>query len=212
MISPWLRWTRVDDCVFLLDLASGEYFGLDGEAAREWHSLLMTPGARLDGRTDSAVIHHAVRRGWLVDGSRVPEQAPPSQRQTSAQDWRKNPLFNLLATNWSMRHRGFGKTYARIVDLDRRSGLLPDASVRTLLADFHLSETLLVSRLGFRDCLPRSLALFAFLRANGVSARHRIGVKRFPFSAHAWVENEGRPLGADGTAPDRFNVIAEIGM
>ena len=38
------------------------------------------------------------------------------------------------------------------------------------------------------DCLPRSLAIYVLLRRQGVPATLRIGVKRFPFAAHAWVE------------------------
>ena len=44
------------------------------------------------------------------------------------------------------------------------------------------------------DCLPRSLAIFVLLRRRGVPARLHIGVKRFPFAAHAWVECLGEVL------------------
>ena len=38
------------------------------------------------------------------------------------------------------------------------------------------------------DCLPRALAIYVLLRSRGVPATLRIGVKRYPFGAHAWVE------------------------
>ena len=44
------------------------------------------------------------------------------------------------------------------------------------------------------DCLPRSLTLFVLLRRRGVPATLRIGVKRYPFGAHAWVECLGEVL------------------
>ena len=44
------------------------------------------------------------------------------------------------------------------------------------------------------DCLPRSLAIYVLLRRQGVPATLRIGVKRFPFAAHAWVECLGEVL------------------
>ena len=44
------------------------------------------------------------------------------------------------------------------------------------------------------DCLPRSLAIYVLLRLQGVPATLRIGVKRFPFAAHAWVECLGEVL------------------
>ena len=45
-----------------------------------------------------------------------------------------------------------------------------------------------------RDCLPRALAIYVLLRQRGVPATLRIGVKRFPFAAHAWVECLGEVL------------------
>lgn len=44
------------------------------------------------------------------------------------------------------------------------------------------------------NCLPRSLAIYVLLRRRGVPATLRIGVKRFPFAAHAWVECLGEVL------------------
>ena len=44
------------------------------------------------------------------------------------------------------------------------------------------------------DCLPRSLAIYILLRRQGVPATLRVGVKRFPFAAHAWVECAGEVL------------------
>lgn len=43
-----------------------------------------------------------------------------------------------------------------------------------------------------RDCLPRALAIYHFLRAKGAPVELRIGVKKFPVSAHAWVEYRGQ--------------------
>ena len=40
----------------------------------------------------------------------------------------------------------------------------------------------------------RSLALYRFLRSAHVPAQHVIGVRRFPFTAHAWVECGGAAL------------------
>ena len=44
------------------------------------------------------------------------------------------------------------------------------------------------------DCLPRALAIFVLLRRRGVPATLCIGVKRYPFGAHAWVECLGEVL------------------
>ncbi len=44
------------------------------------------------------------------------------------------------------------------------------------------------------DCLPRALTLYLLLRRRGVPAMLHIGVKRYPFGAHAWVECLGEVL------------------
>ena len=44
------------------------------------------------------------------------------------------------------------------------------------------------------DCLPRSLTLYLLLRRRGIPATLHIGVKRYPFGAHAWVECMGEVL------------------
>ena len=44
------------------------------------------------------------------------------------------------------------------------------------------------------DCLPRALTIHLLLRRRGVPATLHIGVKRYPFGAHAWVECLGDVL------------------
>lgn len=44
------------------------------------------------------------------------------------------------------------------------------------------------------DCLPRALTIYILLRHRGVRATLRIGVKRFPFAGHAWVECLGEVI------------------
>lgn len=44
------------------------------------------------------------------------------------------------------------------------------------------------------DCLPKALTTYYLLRLQGVRADLCIGVKRFPFAGHAWVEVEGERL------------------
>ena len=59
------------------------------------------------------------------------------------------------------------------------------AAVRTATRYYHRRRL---------DCLPRALATYLLLRRRGVSATLHIGVKRYPFGAHAWVECLGEVL------------------
>ena len=45
-----------------------------------------------------------------------------------------------------------------------------------------------------RDCLPRALTACLLLWRSGVPATLHIGVKRYPFGAHAWVECNGQTV------------------
>lgn len=51
-----------------------------------------------------------------------------------------------------------------------------------------------------RDCLPRALTACLLLWRGGVPATLHIGVKRYPFGAHAWVECDGQTV--IGDTPD----------
>ena len=42
------------------------------------------------------------------------------------------------------------------------------------------------------DCLPKALTTFLLLRRRNVPVTLHIGVKRYPFGAHAWVECQGK--------------------
>ena len=82
-----------------------------------------------------------------------------------------------------------------------------DAALRAVAK----AETIALNPLGSRDCLPRSLALFAFLRRCGIPAIHYIGIQRYPFLAHAWVESNRLPVRERSETILPFTPIATIG-
>ena len=43
-------------------------------------------------------------------------------------------------------------------------------------------------------CLDQAIALQYFLTEQGIAAELKIGVKRSPFAAHAWIEVSGAPV------------------
>ena len=59
------------------------------------------------------------------------------------------------------------------------------------------------------DCLPRALTIYLLLRRRGVPATLHLGVKRYPFGAHAWVECLGDVLD-DSTDTWRHEPYASI--
>ncbi len=59
-------------------------------------------------------------------------------------------------------------------------------------------------------CLPRSLALHVWLRREGIASELRIGVHRQAgdFTAHAWVELDGRPANEQPGVVAAFRPLA----
>jgi hypothetical protein len=114
-------------------------------------------------------------------------------------------LLCLIATKRALARHGFRTTYERYARMSIGAGI-PRLDVA--LSAFTKSENFFVARRAPNDCLLRSLALYRFLRSTHVAAEHVIGVRRFPFGAHAWVECDGLPVLDDGV--DRFTPLARI--
>ncbi len=59
-------------------------------------------------------------------------------------------------------------------------------------------------------CVPRSLALRAFLAEEGIATELRIGVRKEGerLAAHAWIEHRGTPIGESPTVGKRFAPLA----
>lgn len=60
------------------------------------------------------------------------------------------------------------------------------------------------------ECLEYSMSLSRLLLSLGVCPRFRIGVQRYDFLSHAWVEVGGEVLGDDPNLPERMCPIVEI--
>src|SRR6202035_6179282 len=61
-----------------------------------------------------------------------------------------------------------------------------------------------------RDCLPKAVTAFHLMRRQGLAAELCIGVKKFPFAAHSWVEAYGLQLDDDPPRLDALTVIHRI--
>lgn len=211
-LAPHIRWVDIEGRIFIIDLRRGEYFGLDKAHANAWRALtILTDHDRDIGSANRNHLLAAARaRGWL---------APEDNKHFHCSRRRKVSLLArllpfvcalvfLVRAYVSMRVFGFEKTYNWA-----NSGAYygtratSDSQLESAKAIFLNAERFIISRRGMEDCLPRSLALFVFLRAMGFKVRHCIGIQCFPFAAHAWVESivGHRPL-----APGAFVPISTI--
>ena len=90
--------------------------------------------------------------------------------------------------------------FRRVCQLVRWCSRVPTdagSAARRPTVDRILEAVRTATRYYFRrrlDCLPRSLTIYVLLRRRGIPASFHIGVKRYPFGAHAWVECLGEVL------------------
>ena len=108
-------------------------------------------------------------------------------------------IFALLDVGF--RVLGFASVFLRVERFGgRRSAPIADAAsleVQRQTVRRALAAVRTATRYYHRrrlDCLPRALATYLLLRRRGVPATLHIGVKRYPFGAHAWVECFGEAL------------------
>ena len=206
-VSAHVRHAVSDADVVILDLRANRYSILDGSARCIWEAAQRL--ARWDALVDALVDEFDVeagraaadaaaflddcrRRGWIGQGAepRRPVRSTSTRpRATGAWIW-------LLRTYVELRARGLWATYRHLASfgvperIGDGGGLLGRA-----LRAFSRAENALHVRRAPDDCLLRSFALAFFRRSSALRAVHCIGVSRYPFAAHAWVEVDGRPIG-----------------
>jgi hypothetical protein len=134
--------------------------------------------------------------------------AGADRRMVSAPTW--NAWDCLCRTVGSLRIRGLASTYDRYARLGARRPAADNRNLPAMLAAFSYAENFMTLKRAPRDCLPRSLALFRFLRRRGYPSRHFIGVDTDPFAAHAWVELDGDVI-SDADWRASYAVIAAMG-
>lgn len=229
-VAPYVRHAWVGDRAVILDLHSESYFALDPTASQIWLQVTLqntreeslrnlkerysADAARVEADVD-AFVQRCLTAGLLTDR----QSTPPQTNGESAQRGPARGLFSIRAwwslfhtTRWLSRH-GFFRTYKAALRMakpkeDRAGhrGKLLSKAVRA----FARAENYFYLKKAPRDCLPRSLALFRFLRSVGLPAEHCIGVQQFPFLAHAWTQCCGHVVHEDSSNPERFTIIARI--
>jgi Transglutaminase-like superfamily len=116
----------------------------------------------------------------------------------------------LRATATRLRRDGFTATYELAAALGTIEPLpFTEPRFTQAITAFMRAEIFFVHRDAPTDCLPRSLALFGFLRRMRLQAEHVIGVQRSPFQAHAWVELLGKVV-LDSDRRTAFTPIARL--
>lgn len=229
MVAEHIRHALIDGLIVILDLKVARYFLLDEVATSMWEGVV---GRRRRSTlvdqiaAEFAVSHAQVEqdldgflRSCLSQGYLAMREASASPAKTRRAGRTARRLLALrawwsLVTAWAdLKFFGFQKLYARGVaeaSIVRSEPLSVSDTLHRAEKAFLFAENFFVLAGAPRDCLPRSMAMFLFLRRLGLPARHQIGMERYPMSVHAWVECGARRVLDD---PDslRCTVLARIG-
>lgn len=120
-------------------------------------------------------------------------------------------LVVLVLVKASLRTAGFRRSYRTFANAGGRSPSVGDrpadgALHRPTPAQVAHSVSAAAALLPWRSrCLEQSLALCFLLRRAGYDAAVRLGVRPYPFAAHAWVELDGIPL---AESPEHLHAFA----
>jgi hypothetical protein len=214
--SSTIRYAKIDGLYVLLDLLTANYFLLNETASRMWESFLGIPCELPCASKDlQDFVKNCIDRQFLSTQPPKSRREDPRSRRITRSGrpfllWRA--LTSLIGTAVSMRINGFSSTYLSYAKCGSPvySGCASATVLRAQEAFLKAEEFFWYWRAP-ADCLPRSLALFRFLRSLGMPALHRIGGRRVPtFSMHAWVELDGMPLLENQSSAERYTVLATI--
>ena len=232
--SPDVFTAELDGLLIALDLRTEAYYVFDEVATSMWEALvelgerdaaLARVSARYDAAPERIAADLDALIARLVDGGFARRSPAPAQPQanvaTAAQAKRRRVRTVSTARAWShlagtvlrLRRHGIAAAYRRSVALtavEQAPAETLDVLLDRALRAFGRAENAFAIRRAPRDCFPRSIALFSFLRELGIPAEHRIGIDRYPFRAHAWVEYGGRVLADHAGNGAVFTTIARI--
>jgi hypothetical protein len=188
-----IRFADVDNLIVILDFIGGDCHVLDPAATALWRNIVSDHDSDNDPASREKFASDCISRGLLTT-------APKSDRPRFDRSGRALPgpltvkaWIALAGTAFSLRYSGLRRTYGALLRTSYPDQTPADPMLlRRAIAAFEHAENAFRFSRAPDDCLPRSLALYRYLRSLGLPAVHVIGARRVPiFSFHAWVEVEG---------------------
>jgi hypothetical protein len=197
-LRPGVSFCETSGHLVFLDLESDRYFGLHGPAEAAFRRRAADTD-NADGRAEEEWLY---RSGLLVE---TPEAVPlcpcvpPPTPVASLLD-RKLPTVSWPALAAGVTELLYARLYLRLRGLAATIRTLAAGKAQLVATDGNLGAVAKAASL-FRQCalvlrshdqcLVRSIALTRHLASRGVAADFVIGVRVRPFSAHAWVQQDG---------------------
>src|SRR5215831_1074798 len=224
-----IRLKEIERHLVVLDLRAETYSIFDPVATLMWKALILT-------ETEDEALE-VLAREYLAETARIQADLREFKRRCLEEGFLREtgesrkaavarPMvpgrrrrvrilhawWCLFRTVRSLGTAGLAGVYYEYACLPTLPGALPDddAALSRALSAFSMAENFFLMKRAPNDCLPRSLALFRFLRSMGFAVEHCIGVRRVPFHAHAWVEFRSRVLLDHPSRASSFTPIARI--
>ena len=194
----------VNGRAIILDLQSGRYFSPKAEVSAMLAAAESREAASIPAATE---LQSLVERGWLVecsgaalsnDFARWPS---PVRRHEPESDLSPTARATIIAlvrqavAAVELRRLRFGDLVERLrVRRARLEILRGPRSIDAVVRAFEAADRMASAH---DRCLPRSIALFRSLLAAGHPAALALGVRTYPFGAHAWVQLHDMVIGDD---------------
>jgi hypothetical protein len=224
------------DGVMLLDIRHGRYMALNPvastvvEGVRAGHTVAevalrlatcyQVPHERAAGdaqRFLQSLIEKGLVEPTAADALSAVEATGPADRAEpleanalnrldvgTARGWIVPAYLILVAVDIGLRLLGFGKVYRLLDHLPSGRRRADTARADRIAAAVDRAASMYFTHAW---CLQHSLVTLILLRARGWPARLVLGVRRMPFTAHAWVELAGQVVNDDPRVRRRFAVL-----
>ena len=92
---------------------------------------------------------------------------------------------------------GFGKVYKFIIDRSKNRPERELSGKEDEIIALTSQAVTKANRFYYRkrkDCLPKALTMYYLLRGKGIPVNFCMGVTKFPFAGHSWVEYQGEVI------------------
>lgn len=235
-IAPSVRFARDDHGLVLFDLCSGCYSSFNLVGSLVWSQIeAQASTVEIVERVrhefadmDREIIDHDVRailaellRDGLIRTGRkgepsMPQSSTPTTARDSDPDFAEGPasffrtliaLAFLIYIDLLMRLTRFRRVYDTVRGTNTNHRRADAQAVRQTCRAMNKATRAYIKHAW---CLQRSAACVCLLRRQGVPAELVLGVRTFPFAAHAWVELDGRVLNDSLDYVEGFLVLDRI--
>lgn len=222
--------------VIALDRRTDRFFGL-GPAASKAVLWALSPGLSSKPGDADMMLNQLVARGLLTDGMRGSAHLSPLEPQVAggltSRAWRPDrstwltgqgadhqlratilAARNIQRTDTLLRGKGMS---ALLDEVEAQSGrrmrherMREPGRAHPLrnLVNAHLNARMIYPRR--IDCLAGSAALAIDAWRHEIPVRFLIGVQKYPFYAHAWVEIDGSVVNDIQAVHDRLSIMVAI--